>query len=377
MDNIIKSINLDDYFKTHSPGYVIEIYKDNEKHEYILGNSEVLPEVKKVTKDTLYDIASLTKVFTSVLVYMAYEEGKISLDDTIYNIDNHFINLKSTSILDLLSHNQNIWTKGYLGNINSKEEFYNILYTAYVKENVKTYVDTHYIILGVLLEKIYGTSYDKLCQDKIFNPLNMKHTTFNPHKELCASNNYEHQGNKIVDDIYPGLIHDNKGRMAKKYGLNLGHASIFITGEDLLTFLETFLNNKLLKKETISFMLTHRNTNKENYQRLSSITGISDINEAYRIFEKDNPNIKIPRTYNNMGVRYRNIIDELNDVPNSASDNTVAFSGYTGPMFAIDFDNKIIVLIMCNVVHNSYLDRETRKNKTTEIMNKIFDYLLK
>ena len=370
-----KYINFDEYLKIHSPGYVIDIYNGDEK-EYVIGNRMTNPQVEKANSDTLYDIASLTKTFTAVLVYMAYEEKKIDLDDTVYNIDNNFANLKEVKIIDLLSHNQNIWTDGYLGSINSKEEFYSILYSAYVKEKIPTYVDTHYIILGILLEKIYDKSYEELCQEKIFNKLDMKNTTFNPDSDRCASNNYEHIGDKVVEDIYPGLIHDNKGRAAKKYGLNLGHASIFTTGHDLLVFLETFFNYKLLKKETIDFMLKHRNTNEENYNKLKFITGLDDVNKAYNQIKEENLDIVLPRTYNNMGTRYKNIIDKMNDVPYKASENSITFSGYTGPMFTIDFDNKIIVVIMCNLMHNTLLNREERKSITVEIMNKIFDNII-
>lgn len=375
MDKSINNINFNELIKKHSPGYVIEIYNDNKIQEYIIGNKITNPKIEKTTGDTLYDIASLTKVFTSVLTYMAFEENKIDLEDTIYSIDNNFINLKNTKIKDLLSHNQNIWTNGYLGNANSRQDFYDILYSAYVKDNIPTYVDTHYIILGVLLEKIYNISYEDLCKNKIFSILNMKNTTFNPNKDLCASNNYEHTGDKIVNNIYPGLIHDTKGRIAKKYGLNLGHASIFTTGKDLLTFLETFLNNILLKRETIKLMLEHRNTNEENIKKLKTITNEEDINKAYEII-KNNNTFSLPITYNNMGTRYRNVINELNDVPSRASENSISFSGYTGPMFTIDFDNKIIVVIMCNVIHNSKLNREERKSLTFNIINKIFNNII-
>ena len=371
MDNI----NFNEYFRIHSPGYVIDIYDNGKESEYVYGNRMTNPKVDRATSDTLYDIASLTKVFTAVLVYMAYEEGKIDLNRSIYDIDNNFVNLKDVKVIDLLSHNQNIWTNGYLGSVSSKEEFYDILYTAYVKEKIPTYVDTHYIILGVLLEEIYNTSYEELCKNKIFKVLGMNSTTFNPDSDKCASNNYEHIGDKVVDDIYPGLIHDTKGRTAKRFGLNLGHASIFTTGHDLLLFLESFLNNKLLKKETINFMLKHRNTNEDNYNKLKLLTNEEDVNVAYKKVKEQNIEISLPRTYNNMSARYRNIIDKLNDVPYKASDNSITFSGYTGPMFTIDFDNNIIVIIMCNLIHNSHLSREERKDITEEIMNKIFDNL--
>lgn len=111
-----KALDLDKYTKFHSPGYVIEIYNNGEEKEIIYGNREIKPKVEKVNKNTLYDIASLTKTYTATLVYIAYEEKKLDLTQSIYEIDDHFTNLKETTILDLLSHNQEIWTKGYLGN---------------------------------------------------------------------------------------------------------------------------------------------------------------------------------------------------------------------------------------------------------------------
>ena len=123
-------------------------------------------------------------------------------------------------------------------------------------------------------------------------------------------------------------------------------------------------------------MLSHRNTNEDNYKKIVSLTNEKDVNKAYYELKKQDNSFSVPRTYNNMGTRYRNIIDSLNDVPNAASDNTISFSGYTGPMFSMDFDNKVIVLIMCNIIHNSKLNREERKALTVEIMNKIFDNIL-
>ena len=278
----LENINFDYYFEKHSPGYVIEIYKDNNAKEFVRGNRITNPEVKSATSDTLYDIASLTKTFTSVLTYIAYEENKINLNETIYNIDNNFINLKDIKVIDLLSHNQKIWTNGYLGEAKDKQDFYRILYTSYIKDNIPTYVDVHYIILGVLLEKIYNISYEELCKKKIFNVLNMNNTTFNPDPDICASNNYEYKENMIIDDIYPGIIHDAKGRTAKKFGMNLGHASLFTTGKDLLTFLETFFNYKLLKKETIEYMLRHKDINEENYKKLKSLSTDDNINDIFK-----------------------------------------------------------------------------------------------
>ena len=56
----MNNINLEDYYKYHSPGYVIEIYNKGKIEEYVYGNKTIIPEVVINTKDTLYDMASLT-----------------------------------------------------------------------------------------------------------------------------------------------------------------------------------------------------------------------------------------------------------------------------------------------------------------------------
>ncbi len=367
-------MNLDKYLNTHSPGYVIDILKDNHIEEYVIGNKCTKPIQEKTTKDTYYDIASLTKTYTAVLIYIAYEEHKINLQDTIYQIDSNFIKLKDITILDLLSHNQDIWTDGYLGDASTKEEFYKILYTAYVKSTIPNYVDVHYIILSTLLEKIYQKDYESLIQEKILDKLHLTHTTFHPDKDNTASNNYE-QNSKI--DIPPGTIHDNKARRAKELGIHTGHASIFTTANDLILFLKSFLDNSLLSKETINFMLSHNNITDWNKKYLSDYSSSNDLNIMYDDYLKKNINIKLPRTYNYMGTRYKNPITILNDVPLICSDHSISFSGFTGPMYTIDFQNKIIVVIMCNVMHNTQLSREERKNMTFEIMTEIYKKLLK
>ena len=361
---------INELIKYHSPGYDILVYRDNKTSEYIYGSMD---GINKVTSNTLYDIASLTKLFTCTLVYMAYEEKRIDIYETIYNIDSNFINLKEVRVIDLIKHNQDIWTNGYLGSINNKEEFYTILYSAYVKNKYKKYVDTHYIILGVLLEKIYNKTFEELCIEKIFSKLGMLDTTFNPDPKRCASNNYETIENSIIDTNYPGIVHDKKAKKAKEFGLNLGHASIFTTGCDMLKFLKSFLDNTLLKKETIEFMLQHEDIDSYNYNMLKENIGGYDINAMYN--EMIDKNIELPvfKTYNNCGTRYKSKIIALNDVPYNASDNSITFSGYTGPMFTIDFDNKIIILVMCNVLFKTKLSRYERRYFTFKIIDTIYN----
>ncbi len=364
-------INFEEYIRCHSPGYVIEIYNNGLEEEFVFGNRETKPKIKKCDSETLYDIASLTKAYTATLVYMAYEEKKLQLYDFVKDIDCRFVNLDKVQVMDLLSHNQEIWTDGYLGSVKNREEFYKILFSASVKSTFPTYVDTHYIILSTLLEKIYNTTFDVLLKTKIFDALGLEKTTVNPNVENIASNNYETLNGKIITEIVPGIIHDTKARKAKELGIYTGHACIFTTGKELLAFLKSFLDCSLLKKETIELMLRHEDKNKQNYEILSQIVSGSSVNEMYCEALKIDENVQVMKTYNYMGTRYRNLILDLNDVPSYCSDNTIAFSGYTGPMFIIDFDKKVIVLIMCNIMHNTKLNRIERKKNTERMMEEI------
>ncbi len=366
-------IDLEKYTQFHSPGYVIEIYKKGICEEIVFGHREIKPFCKECNSDTLYDIASLTKVYTAVLIYIAYEEGRLDLDDHIKDIDDRFLYLNNVKVIDLLSHDQEIWTNGYLGNAKSKEEFYNILFSANVKSNFPTYVDAHYIILSTILEKIYDKSYAEILEEKILQKLNLSKTTVDPTGDNIASNNYETLNNKTIDYIKPGLIHDTKGRVAKSLGIITGHASVFTTGGELLEFLKSFLDNTLLKPETIKLMLWHKDKNHENYEILKNIVPTDDINNMYKSALEIDPDLKVMRTYNNMGVRYRNNIDVLNDLPFNCSENTIAFSGYTGPSFIIDFDKRIIIIVMCNVMHNTKLSRFERKHNTDMIIEEIYN----
>lgn len=328
------------FLDIHSPGYVIELFSDGQAKEFVIGNKRILPNVEKTTSDTLYDIASLTKTFTATLVFIAYESGLVDLNSSVYSIDSNFTNLRDTTILDLLCHNQEIYTDGYLGDVSSKEQFYAVLYSAYVKSTKPTYVDVDYVILSSILGKIYQKPFDELVDTMIIKKLGLESTTFRPNPSSCASSNYEDQDGSLVEDLSPGVVHDKKARKAAELGIYVGHAGLFSTGKDMMTFLETFFNHKLLTQETIELMLKHHNPD-------------------------DYGNVNI---YNFMGCRYKNDIKEKNDVPEALSDNSLTFSGYTGPMFVMDFDRHVIVLVLCNLLHNTHLDRLTRKNQTTKII---------
>jgi CubicO group peptidase (beta-lactamase class C family) len=387
-------LDLEKYLNKHATGYVIKTAKLKKGtidiDTYIAGNAEVYPNNKKMTEKHLFDIASLTKVFTAIIVYKAIEKNFFKLNDIVINIDNRFVNLIDVTILDLLAHRVEIWTDGYLGDATSKDEFYKMLFNSKVKNYHRCYIDAHYMILSTLLEKIYNMRFDEIVKHEILIPLGLNDTTFNAeNKSFVVSNNFGLVGEKMVENVYPGLIHDTKARVAKSFGIYLGHAGIFTTADDLMKVLLCFIDEKetLLSKQSISAMLQHDNINEELYKSMLFFAKQNSINLSFinlnDIYEeilnkcknKDEFFDYVFRSYNYMGTRFKNPIVAKNDVPVEASDNTIVFSGYTGPGFLIDFDRKIIILVMSNVCHMSKLTREERKKLSLELMTEIYKNL--
>ncbi|MCL2382601.1 MAG: hypothetical protein FWC79_00005, partial [Oscillospiraceae bacterium] len=134
---------------------------------------------------------------------------------------------------------------------------------------------------------------------------------------------------------------------ASELGIAVGHAGVFTTAEDFLKVLTSLINDKymILNKESIERMLEH--------------------DELYAL-----------RPYNYSGTRYRNPIPERDEIPIKASDNSIIFSGFTGPIFLIDFERKIIVLVMTNSCHNSSKDRKERYILSQKMIEELYDDVL-
>jgi len=384
-------VDLSRYLGTHSHGYVIKTFYFNNQeptiNTLVKGNASLKPEIIQMEEDFLFDIASLTKFIIAIITYRAVEEGLFSLNTKVKELEPKFQKAENVTILDLLAHRQEMWTEGYLGDCQTKDDFYNIIYTAYIKTPNRLYMDVHYIILGMLLEKVYNQNLSEILKEKIVKPLNLKQTTYSPKEnDKIVSSNYDYvtkfygmNQDDILDFIYPGTPHDNKANIAKKLGIYLGHAGIFTTAEDLLKILTSLIDDNylLLTKESINKMIEHDDIDALNMAILKKYTNDNgSLNELYKKALQTEKDLKINKTYNYSGTRYRNGIEELNDVALNASDNSITYSGYTGPIFLIDFDKKIIVLIMCNVCHLSKMERYARKDISVRLVNDIYNELI-
>ena len=75
-----------------------------------------------MAEDSIFDLSSVTKIFTCLMVLKLVEMQKIKLSDKIYNLDNRFINLREVSVEDLLTFKVPLKTKQRLETLNDLKE---------------------------------------------------------------------------------------------------------------------------------------------------------------------------------------------------------------------------------------------------------------
>jgi CubicO group peptidase (beta-lactamase class C family) len=140
---------------------------------------------------SVYQIASLTKSFTALVIVKLNEEGKLSVKDSISRFIPDYPRGNEITIEHLLTHTSGIYE------ILQNKEYFSLLHTgksiskdkelsffkneplAFEPGTQFSYTNSGYIILGIIIEKITGLSYEDAVKKIILNPLKMTHTGFN------------------------------------------------------------------------------------------------------------------------------------------------------------------------------------------------------
>ncbi len=145
--------------------------------------------------NTLFDIGSMNKTFTSIVIKQLAEEGKIDLNDNLTKFLSGFKdpNTNKITINHLLDHESGFGdyhTPGYfdlplnerkLGAIVERAKSYQLNFEPGTEQD---YSNLGYVILGAVIEKVTGKSYFDNVQERIVTPLNLKNTYLNDFDNL-------------------------------------------------------------------------------------------------------------------------------------------------------------------------------------------------
>lgn len=242
------------------PGAVLLVGHDGQVvYRKAFGRRAVLPQGEAMTADTIFDIASLTKVVaTTTAVMQLIGKGELRANDTVAKYLPEFAqNGKGEiTIRDLLTHFSGLDEDLDLSQPWEGKE--TELRMAYAEKPIYPpgarflYSDINFIVLGALVERVSEMSLDQYCQKNIFAPLGMTHTRFLPPSswipKIAPTQFDEH------DHMLRGVVHDPT---ARRMGGVAGHAGVFSTGDDLAKFAQFLLDGgSVLSSSLIEKMTT-------------------------------------------------------------------------------------------------------------------------
>ncbi len=322
--------------KRTMPGAVVLIARSGSiaKHDaygysarYIDDQFTEMDQPVEMKKDTIFDIASISKLFTTAAAMKLYEQGKFHLDDPVgkYIPEFNENGKESVTIRQIMTHTSGFtaWIPLYSMGANREERLQIALKYSLKNEpgTTYTYSDLNLITLGVLVERLSGDHLDEYVKKNITEPLGMKDTMYNPSADLrdrIAATEYQPA---IGRGMVWGSVHDENAWSLDGVA---GHAGVFSTAKDLAIFGHMILQNgkygktQILKPETVSLL-----TENQLPQFPSNSHGLGwELNQGW-------------------------YMDAL------SNEETLGHTGYTGTSMVVSPKNKTIVLTLTNRVHPS------------------------
>jgi uncharacterized protein YbbC (DUF1343 family)/CubicO group peptidase (beta-lactamase class C family) len=208
------------------------------------GNRALEPRHEVMTLDTIFDLASLTKVIaTTTAVMQLVEEGKLRLNDPVEKYLPGFAQNGKADITvrQLLTHYSGLEPDLDLKTLwEGKSTAYQMALAETPQDppgSRFSYSDINFIVLGDLVERVSGETLEKYCERYIFAPLKMTHTRFLPPvtwRPKIAPTQYDEN-----ERMLRGVVHDPT---ARRMGGVAGHAGLFSTAGDLAKFAQALLN---------------------------------------------------------------------------------------------------------------------------------------
>lgn len=192
-------------------------------------SGRLLPERPPVTMDAVFDIASLTKLFTTVVLVSLAQEGALDLDAPVAVHLPAYRNRPQITVRHLLTHASGLPASRRVES-EPEEARWDLVLSTPVQGPPGThlYSDVGMIAAGRVAEAVAGAPLDVLVRERITGPLGLAHTTYGPVEPGRAVATEFKRGGCVR-----GEVHDET---AHALGGVAGHAGLFSTAADLLRF---------------------------------------------------------------------------------------------------------------------------------------------
>lgn len=298
-------------------------YENNFSYCYkVIGGYRNREMKDKIDENTLFDVASITKLFTLLLLLRLCDLGYMSLNDKVRDVNSDFNGLKDFTFNDLVRLHGEYRTIGNVASASNVKEAYERLYSLHLVSEDRTrnkYNDFGAIVIAdsisKVMSRIYGRymSFSDILSIYLLYPLGIYNTMFNP-----KSDNISGQGSIKC-------VHDRKTRAL---GGESGAAGLFTNAKDLCLLSDEIFKSMIGKSRTIKKDIT---------QKLGEVTFPSSSQ-----FEKGN-----------LGVYVKSFIPYSSYVPNVYSKGSFAHQGWTGSATSFDVNRRIHQSILVNAIYES------------------------
>jgi CubicO group peptidase (beta-lactamase class C family) len=267
---------LDNIAARKLPGAVFHLEREGAVHEQAYGSHTYEPDSARVTPETVFDAASLTKVLaTAPAVLLLAEEGRIALEAPLAHYFPECANggKDAITVRQLLTHSSGLpaglpakpaWE--------GKEVAYALACTQKVTHAPGTffrYSDINYILLGRLVEQAAGMPIERFVQQRFYGPLGMRDTGYLPLARMDAARIAPTQrgaegeaalhGDLAPGQLLRGAVHDPTVRRMGNVG---GSAGVFTTARDVARFARMLLNGgeldgvRVLSAQSVGLLTT-------------------------------------------------------------------------------------------------------------------------
>jgi CubicO group peptidase (beta-lactamase class C family) len=335
VDNVIES----SIEKGEIPGAVIAVVRDN-KIVYLkgYGHKSIYPVEEKMTVNTVFDLASVSKsVGTAISVMQLVERGMLRLTDKVSMYIEGFEGYtdsetgKTTDIriVDLLTHSSGLPSyapvEELVGKYGSPSPDGLMEYISTCERGFKPttqfrYSCLNFITLQNVVQNITGMRLETYAQENIFDVLGMKHTMYNPDRKLLPKvAPTERQDN---GSVLHGKVHDPLARIMNDG--NSGNAGVFSNAEDLAILAAALMNG-----------------GKNNGKRILGENTVETMTRVPRGLE----HIGRSLGWDNYSPYASNKGDLFHP------EKTYGHTGYTGTSFVVDPVSKTAVILLAHRVH--------------------------
>ncbi len=360
--------------------------KDKILYNKSFGTSSYLDSTP-VTENTIYDIASITKIAATTLAIMKlYDEGEIDVKDKLSKYLPYLKNTdkESITITSIMTHTAGLqsWIPFYkktllssntldptiysfiefpgfqtqvCGNLYIKDSYKDSIINQIVESKLRNnnsylYSDLGFYLLADLVKSITGKSLDRYVEDNFYRPMGLTHILFNPLERFELTDIPPTENDPVFrKTLIHGYVHDQGAAMM---GGVSGHAGLFSTANDLLAISEMLLNKGSYKNKTY--------LSKKTVNLFTSY--YFDQGDCRRGLGFDKPTrggAKSPCS------KY-------------ASEMSYGHSGFTGTFIWIDPQYDLIYIFLSNRVNPDAENKKiTEMNIRTSIQDVIYQYIKK